>query len=153
VSDDLQPVPSGVAQHAASLRVADNMSSRVHCVAVSATLGEAARLLAEHPISCLVVLDGEAPAGIITERDIVREAARKPEGWGATSVRDVMSHPLHVADTGATVARSSPRAPATGCGAYPSWPTAAVWPVSSRRLTSCAPPTATSRAMRPSSSG
>ena len=104
MSDDLQPVPSGVAQHAASLRVADNMSSRVHCVAVSATLCEAARLLAEHPISCLVVLDGEAPAGIITERDIVREAARKPEGWGATSVRDVMSHPLHVADTGATVA-------------------------------------------------
>ena len=104
VSDDLQPVPSGVAQHAASLRVADNMSSRVHCVAVSATLCEAARLLAEHPISCLVVLDGEAPAGIITERDIVREAARKPEGWAATSVRDVMSHPLHVADTGATVA-------------------------------------------------
>ena len=104
MSEHLQPTPSGVDQHTASLRVADNMSAHVQCVPVDAALREAARLLAEHAISCLVVLDGEAPAGIITERDVVREVARNPEGWAATSVRDVMSHPLHVTDTGATVA-------------------------------------------------
>ena len=104
VSDDLQPASSGVAQHAASLRVADNMSRRVQCVAATAALREAARLLAEHPISCLVVLEGDTPAGIVTERDVVRQAARDPEGWAATPVRDAMSHPLHVTDTGATVA-------------------------------------------------
>ena len=104
MSDDLLPAPSGVAQHTASLRVADNMSARVQCVPLGAALREAARLLAEHAISCLVVLDGDAPVGIITERDVVREVARDPVGWAAASVRDVMSHPLHVTDPGATVA-------------------------------------------------
>jgi len=104
VSADLLPDPSGVAQHTASLRVADNMSTRVQCVPVGAALREAARLLAEHAISCLVVVDDDAPAGILTERDVVRAVARDPVGWAANSVRDVMSHPVHVTDTGATVA-------------------------------------------------
>src|SRR5438132_5615720 len=80
------------------------MSARVQCVPVDAALREAARLLAEHAISCLVVLDGEAPAGIITERDVVREVARDPEVWASTPAGDVMSHPLHVTDTSASVA-------------------------------------------------
>ena len=101
---ELQAGPGGVARHVASLRVADNMSSRVECVPVTATLREVARALAEHAISCLVVLDGDAPAGIVTERDVVRHAARDPEGWASTPVRDVMSHPLHVTDTSASVA-------------------------------------------------
>ena len=101
---ELQAGPGCVARHAASLRVADNMSSRVECVPVTATLREVARALAEHAISCLVVLDGDAPAGIVSERDVVRHAARDPEGWASTPVRDVMSHPLHVTDTSASVA-------------------------------------------------
>ena len=104
MNDDCEPISPGVAQHTASLRVADNMSARVHCVVIATPLREVARLLAEREISCLVVLDGDSPAGIITERDVVREVARDPVGWAATSVRDVMSHPLHVTDTNATVA-------------------------------------------------
>src|SRR2546428_13395336 len=81
------------------------MSARVQCMPVDAALREAACLLAEHAISCLVVLDGEAPAGIITERDVVREVARNPEGWAPPSARDVRSHPLHATETRAPGAR------------------------------------------------
>src|SRR5438046_8812157 len=93
----------GAARRAASLRVADSKWSTVECGRATATLREVARALAEHAISCLVVLDGDAPAGIVTERDVVRHAARDPEGWASTPVRDVMSHPLHVTDTSASV--------------------------------------------------
>jgi signal transduction histidine kinase len=96
----------GATDHAATLRVIEHMSPDVRCVAPTARLIEAARMLAEHEISCLVVLDGDAPAGIVSERDIVREVSGDPAGWADRLVRDVMSHPLHVTDTGASVARA-----------------------------------------------
>jgi len=98
--------PPDVAEHAASLRVADNMSADVQSVAAAATLHEAARLLAGRPISCLVVVEDDRPVGILSERDVVREVARDPHGWEQRSVREVMTHPLHVTDSGATVAQA-----------------------------------------------
>jgi signal transduction histidine kinase len=95
---------SGAARHTASLRVADNMSGRVQSIGADKTLRDAARVLAERAISCLVVLQGADPAGIVTERDIVRRAALDPVGWATTPVAAVMSHPLHVTDDGASVA-------------------------------------------------
>jgi diguanylate cyclase (GGDEF)-like protein len=47
------------------------MSSRVECVSRGTTLAEAATLMHEHSRSCLVVTEGDAPVGIITERDMV----------------------------------------------------------------------------------
>lgn len=94
------------AEHVASLRVVEHMSQEVRSVPISTPLREVARLLAESEISCLVVMEGEAPAGIISERDIVREVAGDPGGWAERLVGDVMSHPLYTTDTGATVARA-----------------------------------------------
>jgi CBS domain-containing protein len=42
-----------------------------------ATVGEAARKLARHRIGALVVVDGEALRGILSERDIVRGLAER----------------------------------------------------------------------------
>jgi CBS domain-containing protein len=41
------------------------------------TIREALRLLAEHNIGALVVVGAERPAGIVSERDIVRTLARR----------------------------------------------------------------------------
>jgi len=82
------------------------MTTDVRSVASTATLHEAARLLSKGPISCLVVLDDGRPAGIISERDLVRQVAKDPTGWSSTPVRNVMTHPLQVTDTTATVAQA-----------------------------------------------
>jgi signal transduction histidine kinase len=98
---------SSPAEHcASSLRVADHMSGKVESVPAEAPLYEAARRLAERQISCLVVTDHGHPAGIVSERDLVRHIVREPAGWAVMPVRAVMSHPLHVTDLGATVAQA-----------------------------------------------
>jgi len=52
---------------------------------------DAVRLLAEHNIGALVVVDkADKPVGIVSERDIVRRAAAN-EGVFAEQVRDIMT--------------------------------------------------------------
>jgi signal transduction histidine kinase len=82
------------------------MTSAVQGVPATATLHEAASLMAEHEISCLVVMEGSTAVGIVSERDIVREVAGDPIGWKERVVHGVMSHPLYTTDTGASVARA-----------------------------------------------
>jgi signal transduction histidine kinase len=94
------------ADHATSVKVGDNMSPTVESVTAGATLQEAASRLSRHGISCLVVVDDGRPIGIVSERDLVREVAREPVAWAGRAVRDVMSHPLHTTEAGATVAEA-----------------------------------------------
>src|SRR5262245_9547669 len=101
-----QHAPESNTEYTASLRVAEHMSPNVQCVPATATLHQATQLLVQHGISSLVALENGHPAGIISERDIVREVARDPHGWASRPVRDTMTHPLHVTDMGATVAQA-----------------------------------------------
>ena len=48
------------------------------------SIAEAARLLSEKRIGALVVVDGDAPLGILSERDIVRELGQR----GSTCLND-----------------------------------------------------------------
>jgi signal transduction histidine kinase len=98
------PVPE--VDGAASLRVADHMSSQVRSVPATATLHEAARVLAEHEISCVVVLEADTPVGILSERDLVRHVVGDPQGWGGRPVRDAMTRPLHLASPDESIARA-----------------------------------------------
>jgi signal transduction histidine kinase len=90
----------------AGSRVGQHMSRTVQHLPRTATLQDAARLLADHGISCLVVVDGDTPVGILSERDLVRLVANDPVGWAARPVQEMMTHPLHVADTETTVAHA-----------------------------------------------
>jgi predicted unusual protein kinase regulating ubiquinone biosynthesis (AarF/ABC1/UbiB family)/CBS domain-containing protein len=54
------------------MRVSDVMQRDVVSVDGADTLAEAARSLRMHGVSAALVLDGERPAGILTERDIVQ---------------------------------------------------------------------------------
>jgi signal transduction histidine kinase len=105
VADDIE-VLAGARDHAAAPRVGEHMSRRVRSIPASAPVLEAARLLAENEISCLVATEDGHPAGIISERDLVREVAGDPGGWAERTVGDVMTHPLHVTAPGATVAEA-----------------------------------------------
>lgn len=53
-------------------------SAKVSAIASDATIAEAATLLSERRIGCLVVHEGESRlAGMLSERDIVREVGRR----------------------------------------------------------------------------
>ena len=78
--------------------VAEILKVRVHSSIISVTPAttvlEAVTLMSDTDISALMVLDGQAVAGIITERDFVRRVARMERSSYATTVGDVMTRNL-----------------------------------------------------------
>lgn len=78
--------------------VAEILKVRIHSSIISVTptttVLEAVTLMSDTDISALMVLDGEAVAGIITERDFVRRVARLERSSYATTVGDVMTRNL-----------------------------------------------------------
>ncbi|MGE5547185.1 MAG: CBS domain-containing protein [Solirubrobacterales bacterium] len=72
-------------------------------VSPEATVGDAAKLLAEHRIGALIAVeDHGAIAGILSERDIVRGVAAQGATCLALKVRDLMTaavHTCHEEDT------------------------------------------------------
>ncbi len=70
---------------------------RVITVQPEQTIRQALGLLAEHNIGALVVVDaGARPVGILSERDIVRAAARDAEGVFALTVGALMTRDVIV---------------------------------------------------------
>ncbi|MGH0033697.1 MAG: diguanylate cyclase [Myxococcota bacterium] len=75
--------------------VAKIMSADVERIGPDASIAEVAERMSEKRISCVLVLEGEEPVGIISERDLLRvftEHAR--DGRLAETARDLMSAPL-----------------------------------------------------------
>jgi CBS domain-containing protein len=60
-------------------------------VSPSASVGEAAKLLAEHRIGALLAMDGGKVAGILSERDIVRGLAQAVDVCTTARVADLMT--------------------------------------------------------------
>jgi CBS domain-containing protein len=76
----------------------------VHTLPAAATLAEAARFLDDKRVGALVVLDhNSAPAGVISERDIVRELARRGERALTASVGEAMSRTVITAGLHETI--------------------------------------------------
>lgn len=63
----------------------------VYTVAPEATVLEALRLMADKGIGALVVADGQAILGIVTERDYARKVALMGRSSESTPVREVMT--------------------------------------------------------------
>lgn len=57
-------------------------------------VSDAARILSEKRIGAIVVSDGDAPNGILSERDIVRELGRRGEGCLSDVVDALMTKDL-----------------------------------------------------------
>jgi CBS domain-containing protein len=62
------------------LKVKDVMSKEIVTVPSSTPLDEAARIMIDRKIGCLVVVDGKDLVGILTEGDFVRLATDASEG-------------------------------------------------------------------------
>ena len=60
-------------------KVRDYMTEKVVTADRGTTVAEAARIMHEHRIGCLLVMDGEVAAGVFTERDILRAVAGRDD--------------------------------------------------------------------------
>ncbi len=71
-----------------------NKGHEVVTTTESRSVLEAVRILVDHNIGGLVVMEGERPTGILTERDILRLTAESPGELGSIQVGDVMTREL-----------------------------------------------------------
>jgi CBS domain-containing protein len=69
------------------------MSSPVISMESEGNVGAAAQTMVQHNIGSVVVVEGKKPVGIITERDITKQAI-KGEGTLKTPVKNVMTKAL-----------------------------------------------------------
>ncbi len=82
--------------------VKDIMTKDVVSIDVSYSVFDAAEIMSSNQLGCLVVLDGEVPVGIVTERDIVRRVCAKKLP-GETKVSEIMSKSLITIDPDASL--------------------------------------------------
>ncbi|TAN56563.1 MAG: CBS domain-containing protein [Magnetospirillum sp.] len=68
-----------------------------------ASVGEAAKLLAQHRIGAVLVMDAGKVAGILSERDIVRGLAQAVDVCSTAKVRDLMTAEVFVCHEDDTV--------------------------------------------------
>jgi CBS domain-containing protein len=72
-------------------RIDEIMTKNVVSVPINATVLEAARLMHEHAIGDVLVVDGEQLSGLITDRDIVTRVVAEGRPPSETSVTEVSS--------------------------------------------------------------
>ncbi len=77
-----------------SLRVRDIMVTDVITISEDATVREAAKLMSEKNVGCLIVVRDDRPVGIITERDILTRVVAEGKNPDAVKVAWVMSKPI-----------------------------------------------------------
>ena len=63
----------------------------IHAVSPEAPVIEAIRLMAEHHVGALLVMDGTRLAGILSERDYARKVVLQGRSSKDTPVRDIMT--------------------------------------------------------------
>src|SRR5262245_39990546 len=71
--------------------VLNRKGRHVYCIDPDATVLTALRIMAEHDIGALVVLDSGNLVGIITERDYAQKIVLKGRTSPKTAVREIMS--------------------------------------------------------------
>jgi CBS domain-containing protein len=73
--------------------VKDMMRKQIVSIDISLTVKEAAKMMEDTGVSCLVITKENIPVGILTERDFVTKIASLDKS-SSTSVQNVMSSPL-----------------------------------------------------------
>ena len=77
--------------------VKDLMTKNVVTIDLFKTVFDAAVLMSEKEIACLVIIDDKTPIGIVTERDFVRKVVSKKTPLDA-KISEIMSKPLITVD-------------------------------------------------------
>lgn len=78
----------------ADLKVCDIMTDNVICAAPGETVLSAVRRMSECRVSCVLVVDGDTVAGILTERDVLRGVAAGGRDPTKSKVAERMSSPV-----------------------------------------------------------
>ncbi len=76
------------------MEVEDIMVHKVVTVDVDATAKEAVKLMNQHEIGCIVVLQEGQMVGIITERDLLKKVLEESKDPKRTTVREIMTKKL-----------------------------------------------------------
>ncbi len=82
--------------------VKDVMRKNVISIDSSMTVKDAAIMMSDINVGCVVITRGNAPIGILTERDFVKRIVSEERDL-STPLADVMSFPLVTVDSGDTV--------------------------------------------------
>jgi CBS domain-containing protein len=82
--------------------IKDIMTKNVISVGADDSVFEAAEVMSSKQVSCLVIMDGELPIGIVTERDFVRRVVAKKLPLD-TKVSEIMSKSLITIDPDASI--------------------------------------------------
>jgi CBS domain-containing protein len=76
-------------------KIGDVMSRHVITLKKGSVVMDAIRLMTEHSISCVIIVDNaNRPAGIITERDMVKRVLKNVLDPRSTKIDDVMTSPV-----------------------------------------------------------
>ena len=78
------------------LKLEDVMVEDVITVEEETTAKRVAELMNKHEIGCLIVMKMGKPAGIVTERDLVKRILLESKDPEKTKVKEIMSKPLIV---------------------------------------------------------
>jgi len=83
-----------LASYSISQEVSGIMTSNVAVITSSASVKEAAELMASKNISCLVAMEKDAVVGIFTERDLLKRVVALKRNPAQTRLKKVMSSPV-----------------------------------------------------------
>ena len=83
-----------LASYSISQEVSEIMTSNVAVITSSASVKEAAELMASKDISCLVAMEKDAVVGIFTERDLLKRVVAMKRNPAQTRLKKVMSSPV-----------------------------------------------------------
>lgn len=78
----------------AEAKVKSVMIEDVHQARLESTVRDAASLMVEKDIGCLLVSGSKGPVGIVTERDILRKVTATARDPSKVRVKEIMSTPL-----------------------------------------------------------
>ena len=77
-----------------SLQIDEIMIREIITLDGRATVREAVEIMAKREIGCLIIVQGESPIGIVTERDFLTRVLLEGRDAATTKVFQVMSAPL-----------------------------------------------------------
>ena len=81
---------------------------KLETIGPSSTAQEAAKRMRSKKISSLVVIErGDAPVGIVTERDLVRQVCSKDISSDSVLIQEIMSSPIVTVDVNASIEQAA----------------------------------------------
>lgn len=81
---------------------------KLETIGPSSTAQEAAKRMRSKKISSLVVIErGDAPVGIVTERDLVRQVCSRDISSDSVLIQEIMSSPIVTIDVNASIEQAA----------------------------------------------